>query len=99
MALNKDDILKIINLARLSPEHEDLEQSLTDFNNILAYVETLERVDVEGLEPLAHVHDSSNVMRVDQVTATLSTEDALSNAPERSGDFMKVPLIIETEED
>ena len=95
---SKDDVKKIINLARLSPDKEDLNQLGKDFSDILTYVEQLEAVDTKGVEPLAHVHEIVNIFREDQAENLLSSEEALANTSDRSGNFIKVPLIIEDEE-
>ena len=95
MSKSSEDILKIIKLARLSAENENLERLTTDFNSMLAYVEQLEKVNVDNVEPLSHVHGINNIFRTDLAENLLTTEEALSNAPDRSGNFIKVPIIIE----
>ena len=92
------DIKKILKLARLSEEKEDTAQLAKDFGNILGYVEKLSEVNVEGIDPLAHVHDSNNVFREDVAFNSLSPEEALQNAPDRSGNYIRVPLVIEDAE-
>lgn len=92
------DIKKILKLARLSEEQEDTKQLAKDFGDILGYIETLSEVDVEGISPLAHVHDSNNVFREDVAFNSLSPEEALQNAPDRSGNYIRVPLVIEDAE-
>lgn len=95
MSKSQEDILKIIKLARLSAESENLSKLTQDFNSILSYVEQLEKVNVDNVEPLSHVHGANNVFRSDMMESLLTTDEALSNAPEKSGSFIKVPLIIE----
>lgn len=97
MNLSKEEVLKIIFLARLSTKEENLDQMIKDFNNVLNYVDALNKVNVDGIEPLAHVHEIYNVYREDKCINTLTTEEALLNAPDRSGSFIRVPLIIEGE--
>lgn len=94
----KISVVDVIRLARLSAEKENVASLEKDFQNILHYVEQLQDVDVEGIEPLAHVHESYNVFREDKADNLLTTEEALLNAPDRSGNFIKVPLVIEDSE-
>lgn len=95
MDLSNEDILKIIKLARLSAANEDIEDLTKNFNDILHYIEQLEEVNVDNIEPLAHVHEVANVFREDVSSNSLTTEQALANTKERSGDYIKVPLIVE----
>ena len=95
--LSSEEIKKIFNLSRLACNQEDLELAKTQINNILEYIEVVRNVDTENVEPMSHVHGSFNEFRDDVVSSLLTTEEALSNAPDRSGSFIRVPLIIETE--
>jgi aspartyl-tRNA(Asn)/glutamyl-tRNA(Gln) amidotransferase subunit C len=97
MSKSREDLLKIIRLARLSAANEDLDKMTRDFNSILQYVEQLEKVDVTNVEPLSHVHGVVNVFRDDAAHNDLTTGAALQNAPDKSGAFIRVPLIIEEE--
>jgi len=92
------NIKKILKLARLSEQQENTEQLAEDFGNILGYIEKLSEVKVEGVAPLAHVHDSNNVFREDIAFNSLTPEEALQNAPDRSGNYIRVPLVIEDAE-
>ena len=95
MDFKKEDILKIISLSRLSPEKENIDAVTKNFQNIINYVEQLNEVDVTNIEPLAHVHEVYNVFRKDIATNSLSPEEGLANVKEKSGNYIKVPLIIE----
>jgi aspartyl-tRNA(Asn)/glutamyl-tRNA(Gln) amidotransferase subunit C len=104
--VNEDDLKKIANLARLEIEPSLISPIVSQLNNILSYVERLNQIDTTNVEPLCHVHGSTNVFREDRVvvglddsnppvSGTLTLEETLSNAPEKSGRFFKVPLVIE----
>ena len=93
--LSKEEVLKIADLAHLTCEGEELEQLTKEFNAILEYVQQLEKVDVSDVEAMSHVHGSTNIFREDESKETLSTEEVLKNAPDSSGTFIKVPLVIE----
>jgi aspartyl-tRNA(Asn)/glutamyl-tRNA(Gln) amidotransferase subunit C len=62
---------------------------------ILEYVSQLQRVDTDGVEPLAHPISVSNVFRDDEPSPSLPTNDALANAPNRDRDFFSVPAVLD----
>jgi aspartyl-tRNA(Asn)/glutamyl-tRNA(Gln) amidotransferase subunit C len=94
MALTRDEVLHVADLARLSLAPEEIEVVTRQLNDILAYVEKLQELDTEGVEPLAHVIPVFNVFREDAATAGLDREAALSNAPAREEGAFVVPRII-----
>ncbi len=85
----------IAGLARLSLSGEEKEAMVSDLTNILHYVEKLEKLDVSKVEPTSHVLNLTNVTREDQPRPSMPVEEALSNAPDKSGNFYRVPRIIE----
>jgi aspartyl-tRNA(Asn)/glutamyl-tRNA(Gln) amidotransferase subunit C len=62
---------------------------------ILEYVNQLQQVDTEGIEPLAHPLPLTNVFRQDEPASSLPVGAALANAPDRRGDFYAVPPVLE----
>jgi aspartyl-tRNA(Asn)/glutamyl-tRNA(Gln) amidotransferase subunit C len=94
MALTRDEVLHVAELARLSLVPEEIEVVTRQLNDILAYVEKLQELDTEGVEPLAHVIPVFNVFREDAVTAGLDRDAALENAPAREEGAFVVPRII-----
>ncbi|MBQ0067334.1 MAG: Asp-tRNA(Asn)/Glu-tRNA(Gln) amidotransferase subunit GatC, partial [Phascolarctobacterium sp.] len=76
------------------PEGE-LEKFTENFNQILNYVDKLQKLDTKGVEPTAHVLPVSNVFREDVAKEGVSHEDALKNAPEVHNDGFKVPRVLE----
>ena len=81
MALTRDEVLHVADLARLSLVPEEIEVVTRQLNDILAYVEKLQELDTEGVEPLAHVIPVFNVFREDAVRAGLDREAALEQRP------------------
>ncbi|MCL4169894.1 UNVERIFIED_CONTAM: hypothetical protein GTU68_034586 [Idotea baltica] len=63
-------------------------------SEILTWVNKLEEVDTEGVEPLTHMTTEVNAMRADQAIQTISREDALKNAPKKDHKFFKVPKVL-----
>ena len=89
------DVEHIAHLARLCLTAGEKEKFGAQLNSILTYVEKLNELDTAGVEPTSHVLALSDVMREDRVSASLSREEALMNAPDRNDDFYRVPKIIE----
>jgi len=82
------------NLSRISLTEDEKEKLCADLEKILGYVSQLEKVDTEKVEPTYHVLPVKNAFRKDKVKQSSSKEEILKNAPERKGDFFKVPKII-----
>ena len=94
MALTRDEVLHVADLARLSLAPEEIEVFTRQLNDILAYVSKLEELDTTGVEPLAHVIPVFNVFREDAAVKGLDRDTALSNAPAREEGAFVVPRII-----
>jgi aspartyl-tRNA(Asn)/glutamyl-tRNA(Gln) amidotransferase subunit C len=94
MALTRDEVLHVANLARLSLLPEEIELFTRQLNDILAYVSKLQELDTTGVEPLAHVIPVFNVFREDVVSQGLKRDAALDNAPAREEGAFVVPRII-----
>lgn len=92
------DVEHIAKLARLEFSPEEKEKFTHQLNRILEYVETLNRLDTSGVEPLSHVNDLQNRLREDEVKPGLSPEEALQNAPAKTDRFFKVPKTVKGEE-
>lgn len=94
MNLTRDDVEKVALLARLDFSDEELEQMTTQLGKIVGYVEQLQQLDTEGVEPLAHGVELLNVFAEDVVKPSLSRDDALSNAPKRDDACYRVPAVL-----
>lgn len=94
MAVTKEDVKYIADLAKLKFSDEELDKFTSQFNGILQYIETLNEVDTENVEPMSHPLDKENVFREDVPVPGSTTEDALKNAPATDGTFFIVPKII-----
>ena len=93
--LSKEEIEHIAMLARLSLTEEEKELFGEQLSSILDYMEKLNELDTEHIEPTSHVLTLSNVMREDAPRDSIPREDALSNAPDRTDKFYRVPKIVE----
>lgn len=78
-------------LAKLELSAEEKEQAKADMEKMLDYIDTLNELDTEGIEPMSHVFPISNVFREDAVTNGDNHEEMLANAPEKKEQSYKVP--------
>lgn len=93
MSVTMKDVEYVAELARLSLNDQEKEKFTHQLNDILKYVEKLNELDTSSVEPLEHVTDFSDVTRDDEVTPSLSREEALRNAPDRTEKFFRVPSV------
>lgn len=94
MAVTKKDVEKIAELARLKFTDEDLENFTPQMNEILSYMDKLNELDTENVKPLSHPVEQTNVFREDELKPSISTDDALKNAPDKNEHHFKVPKVI-----
>ena len=88
------DVRKVAELARLDLPEEKIATYTGQLERILDYVAHLEAVDTEGVPPTTHAVAGVNVTRKDVVMPTAVREDLLNEAPQREGDFFRVPKIL-----
>lgn len=93
--IDAEQVRKVAKLARLDLTEAEVEEFTGQLSAILGYVEKMNELDTEDVEPLAHCLAISNCFRDDVVTESLGTEVTLANAPEKDGDFFKVPKILD----
>ena len=96
MAINKDAVKYTANLARIELSETELDHFTGQLDRILAYVDKLNTLNVDNLEPTSHVLEMKNVYREDVVKKSLPAQDAIKNAPAKENNLFKVPKIIET---
>ena len=93
--LSAEKVRKVALLARLKLSEAEIGDYATKLGNILKYVDTLNEVDTEGVVPMVHAVELSNVFRADEVQPSLPRAAALQNAPKTDGTFFLVPQILE----
>lgn len=93
--ISESEIVKLARLARVTLTHAETTKLTTDLNSILGHAKVLESIDVSKIEPMSHVHGSTNVFREDVVEPSLPIEQTLANAPDSSGRFIRVPIVID----
>jgi len=95
MKLSHAQVMHIAKLSRLSLSDEEAELYATQLSKIIDYVEQLNGLDTSSVEPTSHVIPLDNVMADDIGAASLTCMEALSNAPDATEKFYRVPKIIE----
>ncbi|MGD1043069.1 MAG: Asp-tRNA(Asn)/Glu-tRNA(Gln) amidotransferase subunit GatC [Sedimentisphaerales bacterium] len=93
--IDKSQVKKVAKLARLELSEAEIEEFAGQLNAIIDYVERMNKLNTEGVEPMAHCLPVSNVFRNDIIKESLGTEKTLANAPQSDGPFFKVPKILE----
>jgi aspartyl-tRNA(Asn)/glutamyl-tRNA(Gln) amidotransferase subunit C len=95
MSLDAATVRRIASLARLHVEDAEVATLQTELNTILGWIEQLNEVNVDGIEPLAGAAQMALPMRNDVVTDGGYPDQILANAPERAGRFFVVPKVLE----
>jgi aspartyl-tRNA(Asn)/glutamyl-tRNA(Gln) amidotransferase subunit C len=95
MAIDAATVRKVARLARIAEPEEKLEGLARELSGILNWIEQLNEVDTDGVEPMASAVHMPAPMRDDVVTEGGDPEVVLSNAPRRAGNFFVVPKVVE----
>lgn len=95
MTLSEKEVEHIAELARIRVSENEKNLFTKQFNEILQFFHQLDEVDTSSIEPTFHVVDIKNIFREDEVEPTLSTEDALKNAPKKEKNFFKAPKLFD----
>ena len=95
MSLDPATVRRIAALARIRVEDAEVASLATELNGILGWIEQLNEVDVEGVDPLTGGAQMALRLREDAVTEGGLPDRMLANAPERAGPFFVVPKVVE----
>lgn len=99
MKIDRQEVKKVANLARLSITEEEEEQFTTQLNNILEYFDQLSELDTENVKPTTRAIETSNITRPDKLVPFSEKEALVKAAPEPQGEFFRVPKILSTDEE
>lgn len=94
MKITDDIIEHIAHLARLEFEGEDKDKIKIDLENIITFMEKLQEVDTENVEPLVFMTNEKNRLREDIAEVTITHEEALKNAPKKDSDYFRIPKVL-----
>ena len=95
MKIDRAQLDKIAHLARLEFDEQDAEKMMKDMTNIVSFVEKLNEVNTDGVEPLTTMSHEINALRDDEVKPHLSHKEVLRNAPKKDLDYFRVPKVLE----
>ena len=97
--LNKKEVEKIAELARLGINEEEKEKFAKDLSSVIGYIQKLSEVNVEKVEPMTGGTNLENVVRKDDETKDITTDemkaDIVNAAPDKENGYFKVPSILE----
>lgn len=85
----------IAHLARLEFSAEEKPEILKDMNRMLSFIDKLNELNTDKVEPLIYMTDEKNVMRPDEPETTITQKEALKNAPRKDSDYFKAPKVID----
>jgi aspartyl-tRNA(Asn)/glutamyl-tRNA(Gln) amidotransferase subunit C len=94
VSIDRKQVLHIAGLANLAFSEEEYDRITDQLNEILGWVEQLNRLDTSSVEPTAQVLDSQRSLREDRVGGSIANDEALANAPESDAGLFKVPRVI-----
>lgn len=92
--LTPEDVRTVARLSRLEIPEDQVEEYRVRLGAVLGYVERLRELDVEGVEPLAHVGEEAHRLRDDEPAAGLANEVLMRMAPDAMAPFVKIPKVI-----
>ena len=92
--IDREQVRKVANLARLELTTEEEAQFTTQLGSILDYIEQLNQLDVTNVAPTTRAIDDSNITREDILQPYADREAILNSAPQQEGDFFRVPKIL-----
>ncbi|WP_303721885.1 Asp-tRNA(Asn)/Glu-tRNA(Gln) amidotransferase subunit GatC [Malonomonas rubra] len=95
MKISRAEVEHVARLARLALQPEELEALTGQMDAILGYVDKLNELDTDGIEPTSHAVPMENAFRADELKPSIGIERALQNAPEKDGSCFEVPKVIE----
>lgn len=94
--ISEDTIEYVAALAKLKLKEDQKEKTIEDLNRILTYIDTMNELDTDGIEPMSHAFELKNVFREDVVTNEEDMEALLANAPVKKDGCFVVPKTVET---
>ena len=94
MEVNDLLVENLAKLARLRFDEQEKSEIRADLQQMISFIEKLNEVNTEGVQPLLHMSANTNILREDIVSGSISREEGLKNAPDADGTFFRVPKVI-----
>lgn len=95
MKITDETVAHIAHLARLEFEGESKVAIKQDLENIISFMEVLQEVDTNNVEPLIFMNDEINRLRDDVPQVTITQQEALKNAPKKDSDYFRIPKVLD----
>jgi aspartyl-tRNA(Asn)/glutamyl-tRNA(Gln) amidotransferase subunit C len=92
--ITEQQVRHVARLSRLKLSDEQMRAFASELGEVLDYIDKLNELDVEGVEPMAHPTDMTNRFREDEPAEPLSVDEALANAPDADRPYFKVPKVL-----
>ena len=94
MAIDNETVKRIAFLSRLKVDDDKIEATKEEFNKILSWIEELNEINTDNVEPLISVNDTTLRLREDEITDG-NYQAVLANAPDKEYDYFAVPKVVE----
>ena len=95
MKINQNVISKLARLSKLKFNEDEMKLISNDLSKMLDFINQLQDLDTEGIDPLIHMNEEINNWREDKVQGMISQEEALSNSPDKDGTYFKLPKVLD----
>lgn len=95
MKISSKEVEYVAHLARLEISEKEKGKFTSQLNDILLYIDKLNELHTEGVEPMSHAISVTNAFREDTVVDSIGTQQTLANAPDARGEFFRVPKVID----
>ncbi|TNE28165.1 MAG: Asp-tRNA(Asn)/Glu-tRNA(Gln) amidotransferase subunit GatC [Bacteroidetes bacterium] len=93
MNISREEINKLAHLSRLELDDKAVDKMQEDLNKILGFVAQIERMELDGVEPLVYMTEETNILREDTVVQEITHAEALKNAPDADTDYFRVSTV------
>ncbi|HEY6064460.1 MAG TPA: Asp-tRNA(Asn)/Glu-tRNA(Gln) amidotransferase subunit GatC [Chitinophagaceae bacterium] len=94
MEVNDSLVDKLAHLSQLEFDEKEKAEIKIDLQRMIAFVDKLDELNLDGVEPMLFMSEEVNVLREDEIKGSVRREEALKNAPLHDGQFFKVPKVI-----
>jgi aspartyl-tRNA(Asn)/glutamyl-tRNA(Gln) amidotransferase subunit C len=94
MEINEAMIDKLASLSKLDFNPSEKKELIADLQNMLMFVNKLQSLDTDNVEPLLYITDNKNILRADEINSEINRDQALQNARMKDEQFFKVPKVI-----
>ena len=95
MKVNKELIAKLSSLSKLKFNKEETELISKDLSKMVKFINQLNELETDGIEPLIHMNEEINNWREDKLGEVLSQEKALTNSPVQDSTYFKLPKVLD----